>query len=89
MRPPVAVVAVAVTDGAQMGNKTLSLLSSKVGVLVALLAAMSAQLQAAVLPEERADVLYSTYSGGGVDIKSPMVLVRLRAHSPKQHCRRR
>ena len=31
---------------------------------------------AAVLPEERADVLFHSYSGGGIDITGPAVLVR-------------
>ena len=31
---------------------------------------------AAVLPEERADALYHSYSGGGIDITGPAVLVR-------------
>ena len=34
---------------------------------------------AAVLPEERADVLYHSYSGGGIDITGPAVLVRTNA----------
>lgn len=33
-------------------------------------------LQAAVLPEERADALYHHYEGGGMDISGPSVLVR-------------
>jgi len=32
--------------------------------------------QAAVLPEDRADVLYHSYDGGGMDINGPSVLVR-------------
>ena len=34
---------------------------------------------AAVLPEERADVLYHSYSGGGINITGPAVLVRANA----------
>lgn len=34
---------------------------------------------AAVLPEERADVLYHSYSGGGININGPAVLVRTNA----------
>lgn len=34
---------------------------------------------AAVLPEERADILYHSYSGGGIDINGPAVLVRTNA----------
>ena len=33
-------------------------------------------LNAAVLPEERADVLYHNYTGGGITIDGPSVLVR-------------
>ncbi len=45
---------------------------------VLLLAALSLApaLQAAVLPEDRADVLYHRYDGGGVTIDGPSVLVR-------------
>lgn len=32
--------------------------------------------QAAVLPEDRADILYHAYDGGNVDIKGPSILVR-------------
>ena len=31
---------------------------------------------AAVLPEDRADILYHSYDGGGVEISGPSVLVR-------------
>ena len=31
---------------------------------------------ASVLPEDRADILYHHYTGGGVDINGPSVLVR-------------
>lgn len=34
------------------------------------------QLNAAVLPADRADALYHYYSGGGVDIQGPSILVR-------------
>ena len=33
-------------------------------------------VQAAVLPEDRADVLYHSFDGGGVDISGPSVLIR-------------
>ncbi len=42
---------------------------------LALLAAVSTA-QAGVLPEDRADVLYHLYDGGGVEIDGPSVLVR-------------
>ena len=42
----------------------------------ALLLAMAAGASAGVLPEDRADVLYHLYDGGGVTIDGPSVLVR-------------
>lgn len=45
-------------------------------VLVALLAAFPLIGSAAVLPDDRADVLYHRYDGGGVTIHGPSVLVR-------------
>ncbi len=42
----------------------------------ALLTLMSLQSVAAVLPEDRADVLYHRYEGGGITIDGPSVLVR-------------
>jgi nuclear transport factor 2 (NTF2) superfamily protein len=46
-------------------------------VLVALVApAIGNPGQAATLPEERADALYHYYSGGGVDVQGPALLVR-------------
>ena len=44
--------------------------------LVWLLLWLPAAAQAAVLAEERLDVLYHRYDGGGMDIKGPSVLVR-------------
>lgn len=44
--------------------------------LVALLSLLNVSIHAAVLPEERADILYHSYSGGGIDITGPAVLVR-------------
>lgn len=41
-----------------------------------LLALISGSLWAAVLPAERADVMYHSYDGGGVKIDGPAVLVR-------------
>jgi hypothetical protein len=34
------------------------------------------QAQAAVLPEERVDLLYHRYDGGGAEIDGPSILVR-------------
>ena len=44
--------------------------------LVTLLLAISGQGFAGVLPEDRADVLYHLYDGGGVTIDGPSILVR-------------
>ncbi|MCG8538200.1 MAG: DUF3570 domain-containing protein, partial [Pseudomonadales bacterium] len=38
--------------------------------------AFGASLQAAVLPEDRADVMYHSYDGGDITIDGPAVLVR-------------
>ena len=47
------------------------------GIVVLSLALLaSSGAQAGVLPEDRADVLYHLYTGGGVDINGPSVLVR-------------
>ena len=49
----------------------------KRGIVVLFLALLvSSGVQAGVLPEDRADVLYHLYTGGGVDINGPSVLVR-------------
>ncbi len=46
-------------------------------ILVSILALLGAgNAQAGVLPEDRADVLYHLYDGGGVQIDGPSVLVR-------------
>jgi hypothetical protein len=50
--------------------------TSLVLALVALLAALPLVSLAGVLPEDRADVLYHRYDGGGVTIHGPSVLVR-------------
>ncbi len=44
--------------------------------LTALLLAMTGTVVAGVLPEDRADVLYHLYDGGGVEIDGPSILVR-------------
>jgi hypothetical protein len=47
------------------------------GIVVLFLALLaSSGAQAGVLPEDRADVLYHLYTGGGIDISGPSVLVR-------------
>jgi hypothetical protein len=45
-------------------------------LLAALLAPLAWPAQAAVLPDDRADVLYHRYEGGGVTIDGPSLLVR-------------
>ena len=45
-------------------------------LVAASLLLVSSALQAAVLPEERADSMYHSYSGGGVTIDGPSILVR-------------
>jgi hypothetical protein len=49
--------------------------ATRVCFLAALLLAAPA-LQAAVLPEDRADIMYHSYSGGGITVQGPSVLVR-------------
>ncbi|MEY4588186.1 MAG: hypothetical protein RL497_262 [Pseudomonadota bacterium] len=44
--------------------------------LVALLCLICLPLNAAILPEESADLLYHSYDGGGVTVSGPSVLVR-------------
>ena len=44
--------------------------------LLAVLAVMGAPAIADVLPDDRADVLYHNYDGGGITIQGPSVLVR-------------
>ena len=46
------------------------------GLLVVGVLGFCVPLMAAVLPEERADVLYHSYSGGGVTINGPSILAR-------------
>lgn len=62
-------VVVAVTERFVRARRTLAL---------ALLLCFTASLPgvAAVLPEDRADVLYHSYSGGGIDITGPSVMLR-------------
>ncbi len=46
------------------------------GALGLVLLFASMQLSAAMLPEDRVDILYHGYDGGGLDVTGPMVLVR-------------
>ena len=45
-------------------------------VLLTLLFVVASNISAAVLPEDRADALYHSYDGGGVEITGPSILVR-------------
>jgi len=62
-RVPHQVVVVAVTRQANL-------------ILFALCALVFTNASAVVLPEDRADVLYHRYDGGGIEINGPSVLVR-------------
>ncbi len=42
----------------------------------ALLALLSCTVHAAILPEDRADVMYHGYDGGGLEVSGPSILVR-------------
>lgn len=44
--------------------------------LLILLLMASASLSAAILPEDRTDLLYHAYDGGGIEVKGPSVLIR-------------
>ena len=47
-----------------------------ISFLILIFSFLSITSEAAVLPEERADVLFHSYSGGGININGPAVLVR-------------
>lgn len=51
-------------------RRSLYLLSATIALTV------SCTLQAGVLPEDRADALYHSYDGGGVEVDGPSILVR-------------
>mgnify|MGYP001816933941 FL=1 len=63
-------VAVAATRG------YLAALTVRSGALFVLLLAMVGSAHAGVLPEDRADIMYHLYDGGGVEIDGPSILVR-------------
>lgn len=59
------------------GANALALLRGGTAMLALLFAAVVAgPVVAATLPEERADALYHYYSGGGIDVQGPALLVR-------------
>ena len=71
------VVAVAATSKPLVNNVTArESLNVYWGILLAGLLGFCIPLMAAVLPEERADMLYHYYSGGGVTIDGPSLLAR-------------
>jgi hypothetical protein len=47
--------------------------------LISLLLALASNALAGVLPDDRADVLYHLYDGGGVEIDGPSILIRKKA----------
>ena len=55
--------------------KLMRSISAKITFLFGL-SVLATQVVAAVLPEDRIDVLYHAYDGGGADISGPSVLVR-------------
>lgn len=57
-------------------NKIMARIKPSRGLLIAAALGFCVPLMAAVLPEDRADFLYHSYSGGGVDINGPSVLAR-------------
>src|SRR5690606_3124336 len=68
-RPAAPEAGVAATDG------RLAAVARLAAVLAAA-AALASGASAGVLPEDRADVLYHSYDGGGVTIEGPSLLVR-------------
>jgi len=50
--------------------------AARVAAVVCAVAVFSSAVHAGVLPEERADVLFHSYDGGGVTIQGPSLLVR-------------
>lgn len=67
-------VAVAVTKS--KNEKITGPSNFRWGVVVAGALGVCVPLMAAVLPEDRADVMYHSYSGGGLDVNGPSILAR-------------
>ena len=63
------------------GNQAVVVVVTRYQILGLLLGLSAWPASAAVLPEDRADVLYHSYDGGGVEISGPSVLVRKQASS--------
>lgn len=78
MAPPfLKAVVVAATDFARWCRR-LSRLT--VGLTFSLLGLFAGVVQAAVLPEDRADLLLHSYEGGGVSVNGPALLVQKRVN---------
>ena len=83
-QPVAAGAAVAVTSYWQLGmdrvrrsyKRSTGGLWSQLPVLLGIYLASVSMLQGAVLPEDRADLLFHSYDGGGVSISGPSMLVR-------------
>ena len=73
---PKAAEAVAVAATERMAGLFVNTRRAGPVVLLAVCAGTALPAVAAVLPEERADVLYHRYEGGGMTIDGPSVLVR-------------
>ncbi len=71
----VQVVAVVVTKLTAIKQK-LPAVNFRWGVVLAGALGVCVPLMAAVLPEDRADAMYHSYSGGGLDVNGPSILAR-------------
>lgn len=67
------VVVVVVTSANVCSSKLMSFTHL---VFLVLMTFVAMKVSAAVLPEDRADVLYHSYDGGGVEVSGPSILVR-------------
>ena len=64
------------TTGTTRSRAMLGMRLGQCAKILAVLAVMGAPAIADVLPDDRADVLYHNYDGGGITIQGPSVLVR-------------
>ncbi len=77
MVPPAArVVVAAATEVAEGASSMRFPIIVVTGLMVVASAGLTAVSEAAVLPEERIDVMYHYYDGGGITVEGPSVLVR-------------
>jgi hypothetical protein len=70
------VAVVATSHPASDKVKVSESIDVRCGILLAGLLGFCIPLMAAVLPEERADMMYHSYSGGGITINGPSILAR-------------